>query len=352
MDLGRRIRIVRRWLAYWLRPPALAALGLVTAASAILLWKARGINQYAGNLALNVGADLIGAIVTIFVIGPMINRGQQGRVREHRRLDYDWFTDQVLQTPSEVRILDTFTGLLDRPGTVRFLRAAREVVNRRGHVRFLLLDPDSLAAAQRASELSGEPASADLRRRIMRNLRVLDQFHAELDEHLRPHLEVRLYNVSASVTVYRWGDRALVSFLPVGRLSGEGTQLEIAVGSPLGEFVGVRFDELWRHAKPLSDFMTMRFQLSDSSTPTREYAAQFVTMGDHYFVTDPQILAHLASCRDGSLRAKVAGNPAPEYLLDVVAAESDLHSSLVTHYQEKYHAPGQAFVRLRPLTEG
>src|SRR5262249_28112616 len=151
-----------RWLAYWLRPPALAALVLVSALSAILLWNARGINQYTGNLALNVGADLIGAIVTIFVIGPMINRGQQGRVREHRRLDYDWFTDQVFQAPSEVRILDTFTGLLDRPGTVRFLRAVREVIDRRGHVRFLLLDPDSLAAAQRASELGADPAGADL----------------------------------------------------------------------------------------------------------------------------------------------------------------------------------------------
>ncbi|MGW1912498.1 hypothetical protein ACWCQS_17690 [Streptomyces sp. NPDC002076] len=31
----------------------------------------------------------------MFVIGPLISRAQEGRVREHTRLDHEWFASQV-----------------------------------------------------------------------------------------------------------------------------------------------------------------------------------------------------------------------------------------------------------------
>src|SRR5262245_24803890 len=151
MDMGRRFRAARVWIGQRLRPKIVAALLLILVLAALLLWQAVGIPDYGPNLALNLGADLIGAIVTIFVISPLITRGQHGRVREHRRLDYDWFTDQVYHATSDVRVLDTFSGLFDRPGTVRFFRAVREALGRYAVVRVLLLDPDSLAAMQRAT---------------------------------------------------------------------------------------------------------------------------------------------------------------------------------------------------------
>jgi hypothetical protein len=347
MDLGRGVRSARKWLEQRLRPKVLVALGLIIVLAGVLLWRSFGIPQYGENLALNLGADLIGAIVVIFVISPLITRAQHGRVREHRRLDYDWFTDQVMHATSDVRVLDTFSGLLDRPGTARFLRAVRDALARHAYVKILLIDPDSLAAAQRASEL-GNDKHADVRREVMRNLKVLERFTRELDERVRSRFEVRLYSASAAVTLYRWDDRALVSFLPIGRLSGDGTQLEITTGSPLGTFVGERFDELWSHGKPLARFIALAFTLTDGRGPARPYNTPFVRVGDHYFVTDPQVLAELALSRDGGLRATLDYHPTLSYELDVLIGESDLHSSVIAHYEEKYERPGRAFVRLRP----
>lgn len=348
MDIGRRFRAARIWTGQRLRPKVISALLLILFLAALLLWQAVGIADYGPNLALNLGADLIGAIVTIFVISPLITRGQHGRVREHRRLDYDWFTDQVQHATSDVRVLDTFSGLFDRPGTARFFRAARDALGRHAVVRVLLLDPDSLAAMQRASELAGEGSQYDIRHEILRNLRVLDRFRRGLDERLRQRFEVRLYTASASVTFYRWDDRALVSFLPIRRLSGDGTQLEITIGSPLGAFVLERFDELWRYAKPLADFMTMNVTLSDGNG-ARQYACEFINVDGHLYLMNAQVLAHLAVARDETVHASVGEEAAFGYEPVVVLSETSLHASLIGHYLEKYERTGQAFVHLRPL---
>jgi hypothetical protein len=83
----------------------------------LLLELGWGIDHYSQNIAINVGADLIGAIVTIFVITPIISRADEGRVREHPRLDYGWYVDRVAGSTSAVRILDTYSNLLDGPHT-------------------------------------------------------------------------------------------------------------------------------------------------------------------------------------------------------------------------------------------
>src|ERR1043166_4068726 len=102
MPRSRRVRSSINWLSGRVRPKVFVALVVLLVLAAGLLWWAVGIPQYAENLALNVGADLIGAVVVIFVISPLITRAQHGRVREHRRLDYDWFTDQVSRAATDV----------------------------------------------------------------------------------------------------------------------------------------------------------------------------------------------------------------------------------------------------------
>ncbi len=41
------------------------------------------MDDYEENLTLNLGTDIVGVVVTMFVIGPLISRAQEGRVREH-----------------------------------------------------------------------------------------------------------------------------------------------------------------------------------------------------------------------------------------------------------------------------
>lgn len=349
MELSRASRLLRAWVSQRLRPKVVVALVLITALSVWLLWVASGVDAYEQNLALNIGADLIGAMVVIFVVTPLIARSAQARVREHRRLDYDWFTDQVAGASREIQILDTFSGLLDRPGTARFLRNAHDALNRYARVRILLLDPDSLAAEQRASEL-GTTEYAEVRREIIRNIRVLDGFARGLDERLRRRFETRLYSTSAAVTIYRWDDRAMVSFLPIGRLSGEDTQLEVMTSSPLGTFVQERFDELWKYAKPVEDYVTLSFTLCSDGGSSESFTARFVRHLGDYFIAEPRIIAQIALQRERDLRVIIQSQPSGEnFTLEVVADDTELHADVMQLYVEKYDQRSHAFVHLRPV---
>jgi len=332
------------WLGARLRPKVVLALLVLLALATLLLLWAKGIGQYGQNLALNVGADLIGASVVIFVVSPLITRAQYGRIREHRRMDYGKFTNRVMQATTEIRVLDTFSFLFDKPGADHFFRAAREAMSRQAHVRVLLLHPDSRAARQRASELASDRGHVDLHREIMRNVRQLDAFATSLTEPLAHRFDARLYAASASVTLYRWDDRSLISFLPIGRLSGDGTQLEVGSTSPLGTFVGERFDELWDHGSPITECLRIRLDVTDGQSTAFTHLCEYVHHDDRIHVAEPALLAHLAA-RTSRFYASVPPDGAT-YLLEAVdPAEQE---ALGTLFAEKYERAGHSFVRLTP----
>jgi hypothetical protein len=351
--LGRLRRRISRALTRPLSGPrrVQTVIGLLAlAAVAVLLLRAGdGIDHYQQNLAINIGADMIGAIVTVFVITPLIARAQDGRVREHPRLDYEWFVDQVPRSTSWVQVLDTFSNLLDRPVTARFFRALEQALQHRAHIQILLLDPDSLAVSMRAQELGQGSGQAGIRAQIMRNLRTLDAFQRDLPERYRRRFEVRVYSAASGVTLYRWDDKALVSFLTVGRLSGQGSQLEVAVGSPLGTFVGQRFDELWHAGRPMDQFMRMLLRIDDPAGALREFSCPFVQFQDMAYVLHSELIAHLADHRDGGLHAYRHDDPDSRYELVLIDDASDEFGGLLDHFDDKYDLRGSAFVWLRPV---
>jgi hypothetical protein len=334
MGLVRQLRVL---LDQLLRARTLAALAVFAGLSAALLLAARGAMQYRQNLALNLAAEFLGAFVILFALTPILRRAQQGGVREHRRLDFEWYTDRVMGARTTVRVLHTFSRLFAQPYDRRFLRAAAALLRRHGRVQILLLDPDSPAAAQRTAELGGH---GDVGLQTRRNLRLLDAFRRSLDDGLRRRFEVRLYRAAPSVQIYQWDGRLLASFLPLGRLSGDNVQLEVSVDSPLGTFVAERFDELWRQARPIDEYMTLRLTVDDGAE-AREYASRFVTVDGRHYVADAEVLAHLARCRDRAVRAVLSGT---DYTVDVVSDESDVRAVFL----EKYDRTEPAFVRLTP----
>ncbi|WP_367320629.1 hypothetical protein [Streptomyces sp. HUAS ZL42] len=340
-----------RWLARTLRTPrrpqSLTVLVLLTACAGFLLWSSHSMAAYGQNFALNLGTDIVGVVVTIFVIGPLISRAQEGRVREHTRLDYEWFAAQVHGATSNVKVLDTFSNLFGPQFSERLFRGVKSATAHGTRVQILLLDPDSLAVILRGREL-GE-RSADIRRDILRNLRTLDRFAQRLDENARQLLEVRLCSTSPGVTLYRWDERCLVSFLTVGRLSGEGVQLEVAARSPLGTFVEQRFDELWQQGKPMERFTRMPVTLVDTEDGRREFTCHFVFVDDCLYVSAPDLVTYLARHRLDQLSAySEALSAAGAHELFVVDDESALHEQLIQHFTEKYDASATAFVELRP----
>jgi hypothetical protein len=120
-----RLRWLWRALRTPRRPQSLTALLALAGCAGLLLWRAAAMDAYEQNLALNLGTDLVGVVITVFVIGPLISRAQEGRVREHTRLDYEWFASQVHGATACVKVLDTFSNLFGPQFSERLFRGVK-----------------------------------------------------------------------------------------------------------------------------------------------------------------------------------------------------------------------------------
>ncbi|MEY9933016.1 hypothetical protein ABH926_007669 [Catenulispora sp. GP43] len=283
----RRIPLIRR-----LRPPLRLPrhapdprwiTGLLIGLAAILLlgWIGRAVEPYWPNFALNTAADLIGAVFTIYVITPIIERAGQGGVREHAELDYSQFLDDAGRATSVIRILDTYSNLLAEPYAQRFETMVRAAVARGVSIRVLLINPTTLAAEQRDLELG---RADELGPMLERNLETVARLHRAFEQAGGPRglgtaadFQVRLYSSGPDITMYRWDDRALVSFYPVGKLSGRAEQLEVTVDSALGSFVNNRFQAVWHAAAPHQALTPVT--VTDDNIE-RTYLVRFVDLAD------------------------------------------------------------------------
>jgi hypothetical protein len=342
--MRRALRSLRVRLEQALRARILAALALFAGLAGAMLFWARGVAEYWPNFALNIGAELVAAFVILFAVTPTLRRAQQGGVREHRRLDFDWYVDRVVGAAADVRVLHTFSRLFAPPFDARFMQATTELLRRGGRVQILLLDPDSPAAAQRTAELRGHRRVGP---EVRQNLRLLAAYRQTLDEELRQRFQVRLYSAAPSVAIYQWDERLLVSFLPLGGLSGDNTQLEVSVVSPLGNFVAERFDELWASSTPIQDYMELRLAVVDDGG-IREYSPRFVVVDGNRYVADAHLTALLARSRSGVVRVTLPEAPPGAFLLDIVEEDSAVAAELGGRFLDKYERAEAAFIRLTP----
>jgi len=345
-------RFVRGLRSLARRPSWLIVIGLgLVISSSLLVYGTLGTEEGLPNAALNVGTSTLGALITVAIIGPIIRYVQEGTVREHGKLDYGWFSDQVRDASREVQILTTFSNLMADAAGDRFLRGARVALARRADVRILLLNPSSLAADVRQRELAEGNVRLSVQREIMRNVRWLGNFAAQLSETERSRFEVRLYDASASITLYRWDDRALVSFLPIGRFSELGSQLEVTMRSSLGEFLEQRFQDLWhdRSTLTMSDFLELPLTLIEDDHTARSLVVPYVEHDSMCYVVHTEVLAAMAR-RPANLRVALRGVPSQLHDLVIVDGNDEqLHQALTMAFVEKYDVQTRVFVGLRPV---
>lgn len=309
-----------------------------------LLYAARAMEDYRRNVFVEIGGDLVGAIIIVAILTPLIARAREGRIRERGRIDYELFTDNVAAATSVVKILDTYSNLFDRPQTPQALSALEDALARHTRVQILLLHPDSTAAGR-----AEETQQATIRREILRNVRVLSELVNRLDEKTARRLEVRLYREAAAMTLYRWDDRALISFLSLGRHTSQGNQLEIDVDTSLGHFVEQHFDELWSTAVPLSDYLGLQLRLIDDlDDGARDFTLPYVVIDGTHYLADPQVLAHLARVHaaGGTVVAEMMGRPDEQFHLQVVVDDESLAETLGGSFLDKYGWPGRAYLFL------
>ncbi len=256
---------------------------LLGVALAMLLaaWRSTG---FLSDLLLNLGSSVVLAAISYVIFDPLFEEARKARVQEHLSFDQRAFVTRLHRSFRRVRILDTWTILLENRHREATLEAVTAALRGGAEVQLLLLDPDCTAAQQRSEEL--ERQRVNVPQQVRANLRHLAAFQAELDAKDRRRLQVRVYDASPSIQLYQWDGRGLISFFPVGKLSFNVAQLEVDMDSPWGGFVHARFEELWEHEQAtlsLEQYWSIKVTLRYHDSDVAEVQAQYVALdGDHY----------------------------------------------------------------------
>lgn len=237
-DVG--YRRVRRMAKH--RMGSIVAVAVLSVLTAIALYGARDTEQYTGNLLLNIGASFLGAVVTYALINPLMSRADNRLEKILDHFDHATVIQRINDSKSIVRIFETGVTLLGDAYRDRFLAAIRDALDDGVKVELLILDPDCLAAEQRAAELG---SALDVRKLISKNLQHLRALHDSLSQGAQPRFEVRVYDTTPLAAYYRWDQRAVISFFPIDRSSADTTQYETSVDSNFAQFVEQRFHESW-----------------------------------------------------------------------------------------------------------
>ncbi|MET7375750.1 DUF5919 domain-containing protein [Micromonospora arida] len=258
--------------------------GALFAIAVVMLLAAWRSTGFLSDLLLNLGASVVLAAISYVIFDPLFEEARKARVQEHLSFDQQAFVTRLHRSGRRVRILDTWTILLEQRHREETLSAVRAALANGAQVQLLLLDPDCTAAQQRSEEL--ERQRVDVPRQIRTNLRHLAAFAEALDSRLRHRLQVRLYDASPSIQLYQWDGRALISFFPIGKLSFNVPQLEVDMDSPWGGFVHARFEELWEHEQATLDlerYWSVMVTLRHDESDVVEVRVPFVTVdGQHY----------------------------------------------------------------------
>jgi hypothetical protein len=247
---------------------------------------------FRADLYLNIGAALVMTLLTYIVLNPLFRELQTATIIEHPRLDRDALIERVAQCRDTVAILETWTSMLEGPYVDRFLLALRSALINGATVQVLLLDPDSPAARLRGEELSRRDASIA----IMGNLHYFARLQNELAEPARTRLQVRIYTSSPSVQMYRWDDKAFISFFPVKGSTFDTQQIEAFVSTPLGEFVHDRFEALW-DASPVRDLdgaLSLRLSLCHADGGLEACDALYVQVDSRWYVAGVNLVRQVA----------------------------------------------------------
>lgn len=316
-----------------------------------LLFFSRTLADYAENLSLNLGADLIGTIVVLFLIAPFLTKADRLNEAVLDRFNHRAFIRQAAGARHQIKIMELWTDLLQGGYQEEFLAALKEVLSRKVEVRVLLLAPDARAAEQRSDDLLQQ---TDVVNNILDNLRVLNEFERDLPEWMRKYLDVRIYSALPPVQMYRVDDHVIVSFYPVNMTSWNAAQYQTSPQAQLGQFVGTKFDELWeaRSTRWLDQFwsLTLEDELGE------RYGTRFVMVDEEVYVSGRKIVErNLRGGIDGlrvwivndNAKGEVARSKA--HLLAPLDQTSPDLAMALDHFNRKYgHTHQDVILKLSP----
>jgi hypothetical protein len=353
---------VRRTPGWWTRLVArvkrrryyiVVALALATSA-AVAIWAGTGSSGSLRDLGLNLGADLVGTILAIFLIAPIIERAELRRDSVLERFDHAKFIRQVGTARHRVLILELWTDLLQGSYQPRFLAALSESLQRHVEVRMLLLSPDARAAEQRADDLLQQTNVVE---NIMDNLLILHDFRRNLPEWQQAKIEIRIYSALPPVQMYRVDEHVIVSFYPVNVTSWNAAQYQTNPQAQLGTFVGTKFDELWEAAstRTLDQYRRLTIEVQDAGHA--RHRVHFVNHGEEIYLNARELAAGYLDRGIRGLRVRLVEEnakgewrerPEPYHLVPVETASAEFGRATEL-FTRKYGADRAAVIlRLTP----
>lgn len=300
--MGRPVMVRLRRSLRW-RARRITGVLVLLACSVVLLVWGRQADGYGQDLLLNIGASLVIVALTYAIFDPLFEELRRSRVEEHPRLDDEEFSAHVAAAGSLVSMMDVGSHLLEGGGRPHFLAALRTALGNRVVVRVLLLDPDSAAASQRAEEIW----PVNVREVIVENLRLLNEFTRSLTADQRNRFQVRIYDAAPSIHLFRWDDKALISFFPVGVRASASPHLEVYMSSPLGEFVEGRFQYLWGHpsTRRLDEYVCLPLTVSADDQVLRSCQVDFVFGDDECCIDGSPMVDQLTDHGTGPLLVRL-----------------------------------------------
>jgi hypothetical protein len=328
--------------------PAMATL-LVTLVAAATLAAAGLAGGFARDVLLNVGASLALVPPTYLVFAPIFERLRQtaAAIQEHMRLDRARLTTGIRGSRWTVQMMATWSSMLEDPHREPFLEALGTALRTGATVRVLLLNPESVAVAQRTRELDG----LDVRLLIGANLRHLDGFARRLDPLPRRRLEVRIYDASPSMQLFRWDDKVLISFFPLHQRVAAARQIETYVSNPLGEFAQSRFDELWTAdtTRTLESHLRMAVAVRRMADTVATERVGFVRHADRLFIDATPFVAHLVKHGIAGLSATPSGvdGTAVLAMAQIESCPPDVRREVAALFESKYGAAPSTDVIVR-----
>lgn len=317
------------------------AVGLGAVVALLLLFSS-SLPDYGKNLSLNLGADLIGTIIVLFAVAPFLARGDRQRESVRESFDRPGFVRQIADARREIQILELWTDLLQENYQDRVLAALRAALKQQVKIRILLLSPDAHAAEQRADDLLRQ---TNVIGDILDNLRILHGFvYADIPEVHRRNIDVRIYSALPPVQMYQVDRQVVVSFYPVNVISWNATQYLTSPDSQLGQFVGDKFDELWkaRSTRSLDQFWETTV-VTRSGADEKRYRSGYVTFDEDVYVSGQRIVAdHAENGISGltvrTVHGNVTGEPdvrGPYSFVSVDASAKD-HATVRELFRRKY----------------
>ena len=238
------------------------------------------------DVLINIGASVITVFLTALVLEPLVEQGRRPEEVIHPEFPHQRFLDGMDASSHRVRIMGAWPYVMDQQWRPLFLDTLGRTLHRGVTVEILVMDSTIKAAEQRDVDLGHQVAVSAM---ITDVIAELSRFQRGLPEDVAQRLGVRVFNSLPPARLYRWDNRAISSFFPMG--TGLGTDVrhyETNVTSSLGRFVDEQFDLAWRDrdTRDLQDYLTVSMTLVATG---RRYRARYVVADDQVYVASLQL---------------------------------------------------------------